>query len=304
MKQAIFKPLAAAAAFLAFISCQTAGMGTFMGIGAQVAAATGVISQGTADTITASGQAIDKANEDFTPEQEYYIGRAVGANILTVYKIWNGSPALTSYVNRICGAIVINSPKPEIYNGYHVNILDSAEINAFATSGGHIFLTRGLIDCADSEDALAGVIAHEIAHIQLQHSLLAIKKSRSNQAWQQAGISVGGSLANMDTSQIQSFFDECVSEALNAVLNSGYSRDQEFDADSTALSLMAGAGYDPSSLITMLRSLEKNQSGHAGGFTKTHPTPAQRITSAEKSVGKYTVTNTRSFREARYKAVK
>ncbi|MCL2128659.1 MAG: M48 family metalloprotease, partial [Treponema sp.] len=133
--------------------------------GAQVAGATRAIDQNYANAISNSSQAMGSAAEEITPEQEYYIGRAVGANILSTYRIWNGSPALTAYANRICNAITFNSPRPDIYNGYHVMLLDTDEINAFATSGGHIFLSRGIVTSAKSEDALAGVIAHEIAHI-------------------------------------------------------------------------------------------------------------------------------------------
>jgi predicted Zn-dependent protease len=182
-----------------------------------------------------------------------------------------------------------------------VAILDSGEINAFATSGGHIFVTRGLLACADSEDALAGVIAHEIAHIQLQHSIKAIKTSRITQALLVTGSSAA-SVATQSTSlaELTDIFNESVGEIVTTMVNNGYSQTQELDADTNALSLMAGAGYEPSSLISMLRVLEKNQAGQSGGFSKTHPTPARRISNANASVGKYRVQDTRSFRQARY----
>jgi predicted Zn-dependent protease len=290
------------AAAVVFSSCQS--MAAVAGVSAQVAGAFGVIDQNTANAITKSSDAIGRAAEDITPEQEYYIGRAVGANILTTYKLWNGEPGLTAYLNRICGALVINSPRPEIYSGYHVNILDSGEINAFATSGGHIFITWGLINCADSEDALAGVIAHEIAHIQLQHSIKAIKTSRITQALIVTGASAAGAAAGADINELTDIFNESVGEIVTTMVNNGYSRDQEFDADRTALSLMASAGYEPSCLIDMLRSLEKNQGSHPGGFNKTHPSPAQRISSAEQSAAQYRVPDTRHFRQARYRAMK
>jgi predicted Zn-dependent protease len=289
---------------LAGIALSCAGLANVAGIGAQVAGGLGVIDQNTANAITQSSEAIGKAAEEITPEQEYYIGRAVGANILSSYKLYGGKPVLTAYLNKICNAIVINSPKPEIYNGYHVNILDSSEINAFATSGGHIFITRGLIDSADSEDALAGVIAHEIAHIQFQHSIKAITNSRINQALMVTGISAAGVAANMDVKELTDVFNQSVGEIVNTLLNKGYSRDQEYDADNFALALLAAAGYSPSGLIDMLRQLEKTQGSQAGGFNKTHPSPAERLSRAEQSAGIYPVSDTRSFRQARYRAVK
>ena len=171
-----------------FTSCQ------ILAAAAQAAGASGVINQNTADAISQSARAIGTAAEEITPEQEYYIGRAVAANILSTYKLWNGNAALTAYLNNICMAIAINSPRPYIFNGYRLAILDSNEINAFATSGGHIFVTRGLINAAKSEDALAGVIAHEIAHIQLKHGIKAIKNSRITQAILVTGTSAAGAV--------------------------------------------------------------------------------------------------------------
>ncbi|MDR1636949.1 MAG: M48 family metalloprotease [Treponema sp.] len=300
-KAGILLFLASQAALL--LSCKTVAGAA--GAGAQIASGLGVIDQGTADAISKSSDAIGQAAEDITPEQEYYIGRAVGANILTNYKIWNGSPALTAYLNRICNAIVINSPRPDIYNGYHVAILDSDEINAFATSGGHIFITRGLIACTDSEDSLAGVIAHEISHIQLQHSIKAIKTSRITQALLVTGSSAAGLVSEgMNLAELTDVFNESVGEIVTTMVNNGYSQTQEFDADSNALALMAAAGYEPSALISMLQVLEKNQGSHPGGFNKTHPTPARRITNARMSLGKYKVPDTRAYRQPRYTRIK
>jgi len=271
--------------------------------GAQAAGAVGVIDQNTANAISTSSKAIGSAAEEITPEQEYYIGRAVAANILVNYRVWNGNPALTAYLNKICAAITINSPRPDVFNGYHVAILDSNEINAFATSGGHIFVTRGLINAAKSEDALAGVIAHEIAHIQLQHSIKAIRTSRITQALMATGVSVAGAAAGMNVNELTDIFNESVGEIVSTLVNNGYSQVQEFDADNTAMSLLASAGYNPSGLIDMLRELSAIQTG-SSGFGKTHPTPAQRITNAEKSVGKYRAADTRSYRQARFASVR
>ncbi|MCL2762408.1 MAG: M48 family metalloprotease [Treponema sp.] len=263
------------------LSCQA--LGKVMDVGAQLAEAAGIV-----DTIT--------------PEQEYYIGRAVAANILSTYKIWEGNPAMTAYLNKICMAIAINSPRPDLYNGYYVMILDSNEINAFATPGGHIFVTRGLVASANSEDALAGVIAHEIAHIQLQHSIKAIKTNRITQAILVTGVSAAGAAAGYDLSEMTDIFNESVGEIVTTMVNNGYSQSQEFDADNVALNLLAAAGYSPSGLIDMLNELNKMQGSQSGGFNKTHPTPAQRLSNAEKAIGRHQVADTRSARQTRFNA--
>jgi predicted Zn-dependent protease len=274
-----------------------------VGNGGDFGSAAEEIGKNTVKAVSNTGKAIANAAEDITPEQEYYIGRAVAANILNTYALWRGSPALTAYVNRICGAIVINSPRPDIYNGYHVALLDSNEINAFATSGGHIFITRGLIAAAKSEDALAGVIAHEIAHIQLRHSIKAIKTSRITNALMVTGASVTGVVSGYDVNEMASIFNETVGDIVGTLVNNGYSQSQEFDADSTALSLLAGAGYNPSGLIEMLKELEKTQKGGSGGFNKTHPSPDRRLAAAERTLAKQSgITDNSSHRRARFAA--
>jgi beta-barrel assembly-enhancing protease len=287
-----------------FFSCES--MGTITDYGASIAESAGLLTPTQADVLRKSGVAAaswSKAFEQITPEQEYYIGRAVGATVLSSYKLQTNKPAMTAYVNKICNALVINTDRPEIFNGYHVNILDSDEINAFATPGGHIFITRGLIACAETEDALAAVIAHEIAHIQLQHGLKAIKNSRITKALSDTA-SAGTAAAGYDLGQVTETFGISVNEIVTTMMKNGYSQKQEFEADSTGMAFLSLAGYEPSALLDMLEVLQKTQGSHPGGFNKTHPTPAQRITNAKKTVGNYKVPDTRSYRTQRFLAVR
>jgi len=270
-------------------------------VAAKIAGAAGLVDRNTANAISQSAIAIGTAAEEINPEQEYYIGRAVAANILSSYRLWTGNAALSAYLNNICAAITINSPRPDVFNGYHVAILDSNEINAFATSGGHIFVTRGLIGAAKSEDALASVIAHEVAHIQLKHGIKAIKNNRITQAILITGTSAAGAAAGMNVNQLTDVMKESVGEIVSTLVNNGYSQTQEFEADNTAMALMAGAGYNPASLIEILRVLSTIQTS-GSGFGKTHPTPAARITNAERTVKNYSVPNTSSTRQARFTA--
>jgi len=254
------------------------------------------------NAVSISADAISAANEEINPEQEYYIGRAVAANLLSTYKIYNAKPALTTYLNNICAAITINSPRPELYNGYHVAILDTKEINAFATPGGHIYVTRGLVNTAKSEEALAGVIAHEVAHIQLKHSIKAIKNSRVTQALMVTGTAVAGAAGGMDVKNLTDALNDSFMEIVQTLVQNGYSQNQEFDADNTALALMASAGYSPTGLVDMLMSLGSViQSTDTAGFGKTHPSPAERIANVQKSMGKYKlVINTSEARKKRF----
>jgi predicted Zn-dependent protease len=279
------------------------------GVSAGAAGKAGIIDQDLADAIVQSGEHMRTALEEITPEQEYYIGRAVGTVIITRYTIDNSKPALTAYLNKILAALAINIPLDpqggyhDVYNGYHAVILDSDEINAFATSGGHIFVTRGLINCAGSEDALAAVLAHEVAHIQLQHGIKAIKTDRILKALNYTGASITGAVTEGTMlEELTDVFDESITDIITTMINNGYSKDQEFRADALALSLLAAAGYDPQSLLNMLRSLDENQPKSSGGFNNTHPAPKDRITNAGRRLGSASVPDTRSFRRARYSA--
>jgi len=269
---------------------------------AQAAANADIIDHDTANMISLSARAFGSAAENATPEQEYFLGRAVAANILSNYKIWDKDPELTAYLNYICGVIVINSPEPHIFNGYHVAILDSDDINAFTTSGGHIFLTRGLINIAKTEDALAAVIAHEVAHNQLKHSLKAIKTSRVTQAFLLTASAGVGVITGMDAEEFANILNESVGEIMQTMVNSGYSKEHEYEADIAAMCFLAAAGYRPSGLIDMLNGL-KAVHKIGLGLSKTHPAPGQRIYFAEKALKRFTIKDTGHIRRERFNEI-
>jgi len=288
---------------LVFISVMFGACGHVDSI-AQAAAADDLIDHDTANLISLSARAFGSAAERMSPEEEYYIGRAVAANILSTYNVWNGEPELTAYLNLICKAIVLNSPQPKNFKGYYVAMLDSREINAFTTSGGHIFLTRGLVDVAKTEDALASVIAHEVAHCQLRHGIKAIRTSRMTQAILFTATAGIGNAMSMSMDEMSDVLTESVGEIVQTMVNKGYSKEQEYEADVAAMYFLAVAGYRPSALIDMLEELEKVQTVKSG-FNRTHPLPKQRIYYAERALGRFQVVDTGSVRQERFnKAIK
>lgn len=245
----------------------------------------------TVDTGRAIVSSVKKTMEDITPEDSYYIGRSVAANILTNYKVYSDRD-MEIYLNKICQALVLNSSDPFLYNGYHVKVLNSTEVNAFSTPGGHILITKGLIDCAQTEDALAAVIAHEIAHIQLKHSLNSIKNSR----FKDASDTILSAFSD-DSNTLGDVSDDIVS----SLFSSGFSQGQEFDADEEAIRLMAAAGYSPSAMISMLEVMKTHENPSSkSGFFKTHPSPSLRIKNIKSAVKKAAVEDTMSYRESRY----
>ena len=234
------------------------------------------------DALSSMERAFDQ-NES-TLEDEYYLGRAVAANILAVYKPYTGNPALTRYLNRICQAIVINSVQPAIFKNYSVIILDSPEFNALSSPGGHIFLTRGLVEAAASEDMLAAVIAHELAHIMLKHSADIIEGMRLNDEMAAMADRASALAGNSEAASRLLSFRNSVSAVVDMLVKNGYSQAQEFEADREAAALLAASGYNPQALVEMLRILQGVQASQMGGFNATHPSPNERIASVEGSI--------------------
>lgn len=264
-----------------------------------IAVATGDMDPRTADLIVSTTESVSKVTEQISPENEYYIGRATAAIILNDYDLYN-EPNLTKYLNKICGAITINSEKPDLYNGYYVAVLDSDEINAMATPGGHILITRGLLKCTSNEEELASVIAHEIAHIQKQHSISAIKTSRfKDLSLNVASLAINES-DNDEAKQIMSVFGDSVDDVVSSLVLNGFSQEQEFEADAYALELLNNAGYNPHSIVNMLKTLEQNQANHKRGFVKTHPEPKKRIKKIEKELNSYSKSKTQEERISRF----
>jgi len=255
--------------------------------------------------IDSAQSAMDKAFNDMESEPSledaYYLGRAVAANIFGIYKPYTRNPELTAYLNKILQTLVINSSRPVAFKGYCIVILDSPEFNAFASPGGHIFLTKGLVEAATSEDTLAAVIAHELAHIILEHGLNMIKsmnfvyeaESLANRAAELSGKSV--------SAQRLLGFRSAVSSVMDTMVKNGYSQAQEFDADREAVKILAASGYNPGALTDMLQILQRVQGSQKGGFNDTHPSPAARSGAVQATVLQYRVEDTRSYRVPRFK---
>jgi beta-barrel assembly-enhancing protease len=225
------------------------------------------------------GQDVD---DGFSPLDAYYLGRAVAAKILSSYKIYNNKE-LTQYLNKICQVLAINSDFPTPYNGYFVTILDSNEFNAFATPGGHIFITKKMVESASSEDMLAAVIAHELAHVMLRHGIQVINESKFENEMSAMADMMAGNAAGMsaEAARAKSFRDS-ITSTVDTLIKGGYSQIQEYDADKEAVILLLNSGYDPNALIEILKVLQRAQNSQRGrGLYTTHPSPEHRIANLE-----------------------
>jgi beta-barrel assembly-enhancing protease len=230
-------------------------------------------------SIVRGAQATGKAMEDITPEQEYYIGRAVGANLLRQYAPYRNDAA-NRYLNQLGQTLARFSDRPETYGGYHFLLLDTEEVNAFAAPGGKIFISRGMAKLCRSETDLAAVLAHELGHAQNQHGLRAIKKSRLTGALTTLGAESAKQLGNEQVAELTTAFEGSINDVTGMLVNSGYGRALENEADAVAIIILNRAGYDPRGLSQILHRLEekeKSPSGGGPGFLRTHPQPRTRI---------------------------
>jgi predicted Zn-dependent protease len=246
-----------------------------------------------------SSSAIAKSNEEFTPEQEYFIGRSVAAVILSRYQPLTNQPA-NDYLNLLGQTLAQASDMPEIFRGYRFLILDTDEINAFATPGGHIFITRGLLRCCHNEDAVAAILAHEIGHIQLKHGMQAIKKARVADAVAVVATESVKVLSPVEVSSLTETFSGAISDISNMVQN-GYSRSFEYAADDAARIIVRRLGYDPNGLIEMLMVMKTTLKPGQSGFASTHPAPQDRIDEILKKQGAaYAPVQSPEVRQARF----
>ncbi len=252
------------------------GCSTMTKIGTQIGQGSGVITEEQAASITKTSAALEKTFADITPEQEYYIGRAVAATILQTYHPLD-NPAANAYMNELGQTLAMASDRPETFGGYHFLLLDSDEINAFAAPGGLILVCRGLVSCCRTEDDLAAVLAHEIGHVQDKDGLRAIKKSRLTSALTTLGVEAGRNLGNAKVKDLTEQFAGGIQDIVQSLVTKGYARGQEYEADAASVDILGRVGYNPGALVSMLNQMDKRWQPNGPGFARTHPSPTDRI---------------------------
>jgi predicted Zn-dependent protease len=164
---------------------------------------------------------------------------------------------------------------------YSFKIVDMAEENAFASMGGYVYITRGMLAALNSEAELAGVLAHEIAHISYRHVPKQMTRALGYQLLGLGAMALGATLGNADNNLGKAPIG--ISAALLTVLRS-YSQEAELEADELGLLTMAQAGYDPRAMVTFLRSLRARERLTGTGYhglLATHPETTERIAKAE-----------------------
>lgn len=200
-------------------------------------------------------------------EKEVRLGRELAGEVDRQAKFID-DPVITEYVNRVGQNIVLHSDAKVPFT---IKVIDSDEVNAFALPGGFFYVNKGLVLAADNEAELAGVMAHEIAHVAARH---AVENQRKAELTQYAilipAIIFGGGLGQL-------IYQGGGFAALLGFMR--FSRGAEEEADKLGVQYMYAAGYDPTAMATMFEKLESKNKKKPGFISKlfaTHPAPPER----------------------------
>ena len=200
-------------------------------------------------------------------EKEAAIGRQLSMEVEQQSKLVE-DPIITEYVNRVGQNIVLHS---DAKIPFTIKVIDSDEVNAFALPGGYFYVNKGLILAAENESELAGVMAHEIAHVAARHAMENQGKGQLINWGILGGIIFGGGIAGAVLQNAGGFGE------LLAGLK--FTRSAEQEADRLGVQYLYAAGYDPTGMATMFEKLASQNKKKPGSFAKlftTHPPSLER----------------------------
>ncbi|HEX2443249.1 MAG TPA: M48 family metalloprotease [Vicinamibacterales bacterium] len=223
----------------------------------------------------------------WTDEKERQLGESVSAQIRARFGVVQDQ-AVHKYVTLVGTTVALQSSRPNI--PWTFIVLDTDGVNAFASPGGFIHITRGALALVQGEAELAGVLAHEIGHVAQKHTINAIRKSKA--------VEVGTEEAAGDRVLIDKF----AQMAYSNILENSFDRGDEMDADKVGISAASKAGYAPQGLnVFLTRLAERNKAATTrNGMFASHPDLKARQDGITKTIEKEKLTATATV-EARYK---
>lgn len=228
--------------------------------------------------VTSGPELPDPGTTGMSKQQQEQLGLKAMAEVYKQMPVLPDSSPITQYVQRLGRRLVPVIPQRYSWP-YQFHVIQQKEINAFALPGGPIFINVGTITAADNEAELAGVMAHEMSHVYMQHSAKAAPK----QTWAGVlgalgGIMGGGAIGSLARLGIQL-------GAGSLLLK--YSRHDEAQADAVGAIIMYKAGFDPRAMAEFFQKLEKE--GGPGGpqFLSDHPNPGNRVQAVEKEIANW-----------------
>ena len=211
-------------------------------------------------------------------EKEVAMGRQVSAEIDRQAKLID-DPVITEYINRVGQNVVLHS---DAKIPFTIKVVDSDEVNAFALPGGFFYVNKGLILAADSEAEVAGVMAHEIAHVTARHAVETQAKGMLAQVGLIAGSIFLGGIPG-------AILQNTAGLGLGAGF-AKFSRDAEREADKLGVQYLYAAGYDPGAMSTMFEKLASQNKKRPGFFAKTfgsHPQSIDRLEASKALVARF-----------------
>jgi predicted Zn-dependent protease len=241
-----------------------------------------------------------QASRPINDSEEHYVGRAVAARILTNYPLYQ-NPVVTEYVNKVGQTVARKSPRPTTFRGYHFAVLDTQEINAFACPGGIILITRGMFKNCATEDELAAVLAHEVAHVAHKDGVNSISKARWTEVLTTLGTEAAKQYAGPAGSLV-TLFEGSIDDVFKTIVVNGYSREAEMEADKEAVVILGKAGYNPAALVVVLEKM--GSKGGTGGIMKTHPPSSERLAQVKAQAQEAAPGKMAQVREKRFKEQK
>lgn len=205
-------------------------------------------------------------------EDERALGETISQNIRDVFGVVQDQD-VTRYVTLVGLVVAEKSSRPHL--GYQFIVLDSDSVNAFAAPGGFIHITRGALAQMKSEAELAGVLAHEVAHITEKHTIKGIQKMKGFELAEDQ-TSIAG-----DTALLQQVADK----ATEAVFQ-GFSRKEEMEADQQGVHFASAASYNPDGLMKFLQNLENRYADRKqkAGLFSSHPDLKARIKEIQEEI--------------------
>lgn len=204
---------------------------------------------------------------NMSAKQEMELGAQINKQLVErEMQIYDDSAALTNYVDQLGQRLAQQSDRPELT--YTFQVVEDDQINAYATLGGYVYVTTGLMKLAANEAELAGVIGHEIGHVEGKHLL----SQMGREAWRRGLMTAAGLDRN-----------RAVQIGVELAVRRPRSRDNEYDADLRGLRIMRAANYAESAMVSFMEKLSQ-QSGAPPTFLSTHPHGQDRVVALRRNL--------------------